>query len=348
VQTDNPPQNHQEVVDRYREKLRQQQAIIDQCNRQWSKFAYARGGVLILFLVVLFLAWNGAWAPASWPYYAAAIVFLVFTAVAWKVEKLETSLRHSRKAARMHRESVARCLRQWNDIEVPKVEVPPGMTAVSTDLDMFTDSSIFKLLGITRTPLGTKTLASWIRDVTPADEVAARQEAVKELAPDLEWREDFQLRCEQLSGSHANPTSFVDWAKSPNWFDSRRWLLWVARTTSVFSLILIFCWITQILSLVIVGPAVMLIMAINFTLAVFYSGSIHEVFNQISTQANEARGYVALFDRVAKFDAKADRLKELQSGFRGEGVGLRTLDSGSHFARWQSLPQTNPNGIGRK
>jgi len=318
VPIENPPQNHLEVVERYREKLRQQQAIIDQCNRQWSKFAYARGGVLILFLIVLFLAWNEAWAPATWPYYAAGIVFLVFTAVAWKVEKLESALRHSRMGARMHRESVARCLRQWNDIEVPAVEVPPEITAVSTDLDMFTDSSIFKLLGITRTPLGTETLVSWVRTVTPAEEVSIRQAAAKELAPELEWREDFQLRCEQLSGSHANPTSFVDWAKSPNWFRNRGWLLWAARATSVCSLVFIACWITQILSLVIVGPAVMLIMAINFTLAVFYSGSIHEEFNQISTQANEARGYVQLFDRVAKFDAKSARLQELQSGFRGE------------------------------
>ena len=317
------PQKHPEVVDRYREKLREQKAIIDQCNQQWSKFAYARGGVLILFIVVVFLAWNEAWAPATWPYYAAALVFLVFTAVAWKVEMLETALRHSRMAARMYRESVARCLRQWDEIEVPHVEVPPEITAVSTDLDMFTASSIFKLLGITRTPLGTETLAAWIRDGASAEEVAVRQEAAKELAPDLEWREDFQLRCEQLSGSHANPTSFVDWAKSSNWFESRNWLLWAARLTSVCSLVLILCWLTQLLSLVIVGPLVLLIMAINFGLAVIYSGAIHEEFNKVSTQANEARGYVQLFDRVAKYDATSKRLQELQTGFRDGQSGAQ-------------------------
>ena len=321
---ENPPKNHEEVVDRYREKLRTQQAIIDRCNQQWSKFAYARGGVLILFLVTLFLAWNGAWAPASWPYYAAGIVFLVFTAVAWKVEILESALRHSRMAARMYRESVARCLRQWDDIEVPSVEVPPELTAVSADLDMFTDSSIFKLLGITRTPLGTQTLVSWIRDGASADEVAIRQEAVMELSPDLEYREDFQLRCEQLSGSHANPTSFVDWAKSSNWYHGRTWLLWIARVTSVCSLVLIVCWVTQLLPLIIVGPAIAVVMAINFALAVFYSGSIHEEFNKIATQANEARGYVQLFNRVANYDASSQRLQQLQTGFRGdEGSGAQ-------------------------
>ena len=318
------PQNHSDVIDRYRKKLNEQQAIIDQCNRQWSKFAYARGGVLILFLIVLFLAWNGAWAPASWPYYAAGLVFAVFTAVAWKVELLESSLRHSRMAARMYRESIGRCLRQWDEIEVPNVDVPPEISAVSADLDMFTDSSIFKLLGITRTPLGTQTLVSWIRNGASAEEVAVRQDAVRELSPDLEYREDFQLRCEQLSGSHANPTSFVDWAKSPNWFRNRKWLLWLARVTSVCSLILLVCWILQLLPLVVVGPLAMLVMAINFTFAVFYSGAIHVEFNKIATQANEARGYVQLFNRVANYDTSSSRLKELQAGFRGvEGSGAQ-------------------------
>ncbi len=319
----NNPQNHQEVVDRYQEKLLEQQLIVDQCNRQWSTFAYARGGVLILFLIVLFLAFNGAWEPSRWPYYLAAFVFVVFTVVAWKVETLEVTLRRSRMTAKMQRESIARCLRQWNDIEVSDVKVPAELTAVSTDLDMFTNSSIFKLLGITRTPLGTETLASWIRSGASADEVAVRQEAVKELAPKLQWREEFQLLCEQLSGSHANPTSFVDWAKSGSWFANRGWLLMLARLTSVFSIALIVSLLFQLLPLTIAGPAIMIVMAINFGLAVFFSGSIHEEFNQISTQANEAKGYVELFNRVANFDASSTRLQELQKGFRDSGSGAQ-------------------------
>ena len=321
--SDNQPQNHQEVVDRYREKLREQDAIVAQCNRQWSKFAYARGAALLLFIVAAFLAWNEAWAPATWPYYAAGIVFLVFTAVAWKVETLESQLRNSRRASTMFRESIARCLRDWNNIKVPEVEVPDQLKAVSTDLDMFTASSIFKLLGITRTPLGTETLASWISSGAAADEVAIRQEAVKELAPKIEWREDFQMLCEQLSGSHANPTSFVDWSKSKNWFEGREWLLMVTRITSVCSIVLIICILFQILPLMISATSLITVMAINFGMSVFYSGPIHEEFNKISTQANEARGYVELFQRVAGFDAKAKRLQELQTGFRDPQAGAQ-------------------------
>ena len=64
-------------------------------------------------------------------------------------------------------------------------------------------------------------------------------------------------------------------------------------------------------------------MAINFTLSVFYSGAIHEEFNQISTQANEASGYVELFNRVANFDASAERLAELQLPFKNPESGAQ-------------------------
>ena len=113
VRPEETPKTHKEVVASYREKLQKQQAIVDQCNRQWSKFAYARGGVLILFLIVLFLAFNGAWEPSRVPYFVAGLVFAVFTVVAWKVEKLESSLRRARLIAKMHRESIARCSRDW-------------------------------------------------------------------------------------------------------------------------------------------------------------------------------------------------------------------------------------------
>lgn len=323
MSADLQPKTHQEVVTRYQQKLKEQDAIVDQCNRQWSKFAYARGGVLILFVVTAFLAWNGAWAPATWPYYVAGLVFLVFTVVAWKVETLESSLRKSRMASTMYRESIARCQRNWNDINVPAIDVPKELSAVSTDLDMFTASSIFKLLGITRTPLGTETLTTWISSGAAADEVAIRQEAVKELAPNLQWREEFQMLCEQLSGSHANPTSFVDWANSDHWFKGREWLLLLSRATSICSIVLIVCILFQLLPLIVSVCSLLTVMAINFALSVIYSGAIHEEFNKISTQANEASGYVKLFERVATFDAQAQRLKQLQLGFRDPQSGAQ-------------------------
>ena len=64
-------------------------------------------------------------------------------------------------------------------------------------------------------------------------------------------------------------------------------------------------------------------MAVNFILSVFFSGSIHDQFNAISSQANEASGYTKLFDRVAQCDVSAQRLVELQACFLSSGDGAQ-------------------------
>ena len=56
----------------------------------------------------------------------------------------------------------------------------------------------------------------------------------------------------------------------------------------------------------------MLTCAINFLLSVFFAGTIHDVFNQISSRTDEALHYVSMFDMVSEFPAKSEKLKSLQ------------------------------------
>jgi ABC-type multidrug transport system fused ATPase/permease subunit len=317
------PTTHEQVIARYHQRLAEQQKTVARCNSQWSKVAWLRGVLILLFFLGLFFAINDTWQQSTLLYTLSGILFLAAASVAVYVDKLERQLRSSRLMARVFRESIARCERKWSEIEVPKVDVSPELRAVSADLDLFTDSSIFKLLGITRTPLGTETLVSWIREGANPQEVMARQEAVRELAPRLQWREEFQLLCEQLSGSHANPQSFVDWAQSPNWFEGRRWLLTLVRITALASIALFLSIIFQLIPLTIAGPSLLCVMAVNFIISVFYSGAIHEEFNKISTQANEAGGYVELFNRVANCDVSSTRLMELANGFKSSSQGAQ-------------------------
>jgi hypothetical protein len=58
------------------------------------------------------------------------------------------------------------------------------------DLDLFGPGSLFELLNTTRTEAGETTLAEWLRGPAPLPEVIARQGAVGELRPMLDFRED--------------------------------------------------------------------------------------------------------------------------------------------------------------
>jgi hypothetical protein len=58
------------------------------------------------------------------------------------------------------------------------------------DLDLFGPGSLFERLNTTRTEAGETTLAGWLSGPAPTDEVLARQRAIDELRPMLDFRED--------------------------------------------------------------------------------------------------------------------------------------------------------------
>ena len=59
--------------------------------------------------------------------------------------------------------------------------------------------------------------------------------------------------------------------------------------------------------------AIVITAVTNFILSVFFAGSMHDVFNQVSSQTGEAVHYVSLFDMAAEFPAKSEKLLSLQA-----------------------------------
>jgi hypothetical protein len=72
------------------------------------------------------------------------------------------------------------------------------------DLDLFGEASLFELLSSARTRIGENTLAAWLKATADPSTVRARQEAVRELAPRTDLREDLAVLGESLrTGVHA-------------------------------------------------------------------------------------------------------------------------------------------------
>ena len=79
-------------------------------------------------------------------------------------------------------------------------------------LDLFGPASLFELLNTTRTDIGELTLAGWLRGPAPLDEVRARQAAVAELQPMLDFREDIAVLAPELPIGHTR--TLAAWAAS--------------------------------------------------------------------------------------------------------------------------------------
>jgi len=336
-----PPANHQEVLRYYQSQLQQQQAILKSSLQRWKNVAYLRGGSFLMAIIPLLLgAGNYADASTLW-YLLAGGLFLGFLVIAFVHENLHAKLRRANLVANMHRESIARCQRKWKEIQVPLVNIPPNLSAISADLDLFTDSSLFKLLATPRTAAGIATLQNWLIEGTSPEEVRRRQEAVAELKNDFDWRLNFRISCELLGTAKA--AGFVQWAESRNWLHSRSWVLWLARVTGLISL---FCLISLVLGLTPLAATLIVLLVtctINFVLSVFLAGSFHDIFNQVSTRSDEALHYVDLFDRVARYPARSAKLKQLQLRLKDASPNAQT--NMKQLGRLTSLANIRRSGL---
>jgi hypothetical protein len=82
------------------------------------------------------------------------------------------------------------------------------------DLDLFGRGSLFELLCTARTHDGEDTLANWLLNPGPQDEVLARQRAIEELRARRDLREDFAILGEAVrTGVHGD--SLAAWGERP-------------------------------------------------------------------------------------------------------------------------------------
>ncbi len=81
------------------------------------------------------------------------------------------------------------------------------------DLDLFGPASLFELLNTTRTEIGELTLADWLRAPAPLPEVRARQAAIAELRPMLDFKEDVAVLA--LESPVGRTGLLAAWAASP-------------------------------------------------------------------------------------------------------------------------------------
>jgi hypothetical protein len=101
----------------------------------------------------------------------------------------------------------------------------------AADLDVTGHASLVRLLDVTSSGPGRQTLRSWLLDPPPERaELLARQDAVRELARAVEWRETLTAHAWTAGTSRRTSVErFLAWAEQPPWLLRRPALVWAAR-----------------------------------------------------------------------------------------------------------------------
>jgi len=181
------------------------------------------------------------------------------------------------------------------------------------DLDLFGRGSLFELLSTARTGAGESTLAGWLAGLSGREQVAARQEAVKELRLRADLREELALMGEDIRAA-VDAKILATWGeRAPVTFfgGARAVALGLAfAAIATFGLFL-----AHVVSLV---PFLFVVLAeIAYYIAV--RDGVRHIVAGVGTPAHELQLLVLLLERLEREPFESARLKELKRALETEG-----------------------------
>ncbi|MDR1666901.1 MAG: hypothetical protein LBS03_04320 [Bacteroidales bacterium] len=99
----------------------------------------------------------------------------------------------------------------------------------TSDLDIFGAYSVFRHVNRTTSPSGSYLLAQWLSRPAPVTEIERRQQAVKELAGMVDWRQQMQAVGLKYKDTAEALPGFLLWLRGEPVLSGRRRLLWMVR-----------------------------------------------------------------------------------------------------------------------
>ncbi|MBV9507641.1 MAG: DNA mismatch repair protein MutS, partial [Acidobacteriia bacterium] len=118
-----------------------------------------------------------------------------------------------RRSVRYFERALARLEGKWAGTGTPGDSYLDPAHPYALDLDLFGKGSLFELLCTARTHVGEDTLAGWLLDPADPDTVRARQEAVVELCPRVDLREDLAVLAEEAR-TGVDPVALAAWGEA--------------------------------------------------------------------------------------------------------------------------------------
>lgn len=177
----------------------------------------------------------------------------------------------------------------------------------SGDLDIYGYKYIYHFLNRAATPAGEETLATWLAAPAPKEEIAARQEAVKELKDELDWRQEIQSSELEIEKEH-HLELFFNWLKGSN----KRPNILVAYGMAALTLVALIFWILNMVSFYI--PVVFAL--INGFILSRYSKKINDLSEMTSQGLSVLKKYRHIIHLIENKEFSAAYLRDLQQVFK--------------------------------
>jgi hypothetical protein len=308
----------------YSQLLEQRRAEIGLRERRHQWLAYARlaavaGGLAVVWFA---LAWN------TFSILWALVPGAVFVALIVIHERLLKAMERRRRAQRYFERGMARLDGKWIGTGETGDRYLVPEHPYAQDLDLFGKGSVFELLCTARTRIGEDTLANWLMNPASPETVRARQEAVNELRPRLDLREDLAVLAEEAR-TGVEPVALAAWGEAPPILQQSglRAQVWIFTVLGLIGFVLLWTMFLYEAGVVRISEAAALLARDGLLVSLVVNGAFlyrkRQVLGGATAAVEEASHELGLLSevlcRVEKEQFRSPLLAQLRAGLDAEG-----------------------------
>jgi len=251
--------------------------------------------------------------------------------------KTEYEAQCAERRADVDSRAIARIDRDWDRLPVSDINAPEDWLVASRDLDLFGKASLCHLICHARTPWGLGRIANWIARPADRDALDRRQDAVKELTSQLEYRQRLEVAASFVQSLGEQSDRFAAWIKDRR---DERWLTpatWFARFQTAAAVLAIVWFAFANVSRPVPGFILASLALVNLIFSVAFLGRVHTLFAIVAEGADDVGRYRRLIEAAADFAPAARDLVGLQERVARARRGVILLGRLTWLSKFQHL-----------
>jgi hypothetical protein len=269
-------------------------------------------GRLVVFataLVVLWMALRLGWFSWGW----VVVPIAGYLALVVVHERVKRAARRSARAVAFYERGLKRLDGSWPGTGVEGERFLDENHPYAADLDLFGRGSLFERLCTARTRAGEEALAVWL--LAPADPatVAERQEAVEELRPRLDLREDLDLFGADVREG-IDPVALAAWGRQPRAFPGTGRAI-TAVVLAALAMAALVAWGATDVGL----SPLFLVILVEFAVYWAWRKRVHRVLEAVQRRTHDLVLLADLLGRLERESFRSPALARLRGALETEG-----------------------------
>ncbi|MFP4293026.1 MAG: MutS-related protein [Cyclobacteriaceae bacterium] len=202
--------NKRHPQETYQQKAEQYKQLVSKISRKDNRYSWSRITLFVLFIIAVVFFANEQNGDAL--LLSLLLFIIVFPLLIKYHNQVKKKKFHLESLVGINEEELSRLSGKLRELESGD-SYDEAQHPYTGDLDVFGEHSLFQLINRCNTSKGKAMLAQWLKNPAAKNEVESRQSSVKEIEPQLAWRQSFQAHGRVAQEKEEDTDALLRWVK---------------------------------------------------------------------------------------------------------------------------------------